>query len=319
MNFSTNQVMQMFVLNDTRTAEPCYIGPLGSQGKLMYQIIDVTSVVDHTDIIDRDNILSVAVQSAAAPSEQLFRKGVRIALNEEYLVDGNPVKGQDYVITINYRGNIGEEDTYSKVVEAHASKGDTPATLLQKLANSFLINRDVEYTPLYELLLLDGTPLTENNVENITAEGFVVVEPVPYWSLGRFEETLMKIDLQTAPIIIDGDDVNDWLEDYKFEAIPSDIVPAIRNSHRVADLEYFCKGERGTSNAKLGWPDTPDYTPLVDPNYPLGYDIVTIHYAFVGANASNQKSEKDIIFVAPAVEGEDINPKFSPILGALEP
>lgn len=318
MNFSTNQVMQMFVLNGTKKAAVNPIKtPDGTAVRgLMIQVVEGTKVVDNTDIIDVKNVLSVTEALATSDGEQLKRKGVLVVLNEDYLVDGNPVKGQDYVITINYRGNIGEEDTYSKVAEAHATKGDTPATLLQKLAESLILNQDVEYTPLYELYLPDGTLLTKENITTVAATGFYIVEPVPYWSLGRFEETLMKIDLQTAPIIVDGDDVIDWLENYKFEAVELASVPAIKNSHRVADLEYFCKGERGTSNAKLGWPDTPDYTPNVDPSLASGYDILTIHYAFVGANASNQKSEKDIILVAPA-GAEGLNTDLAAVKTAI--
>ena len=41
----------------------------------------------------------------------------------------------------------------------------------------------------------------------------------------------------------------------------------------------------------------------VDANHAAGYDILTIHYAYVGANASNQKSEKDIVLVCKSAAG----------------
>jgi hypothetical protein len=147
-------------------------------------------------------------------------------------------------------------------------------------------------------------------------EGFYIVEPKPYWSLGRFPETLMNIDVQTAPIMVNNEKETAWLANYKFAPVSLEGVAPLVNSRRVADLEYFCKGERGTSNALVGWPDTPDYVAKVNPNSKNGYSILTVHYAFVGANASNQKSEKDIIFVAE--RGSDAVALLSNIKSALE-
>ena len=52
---------------------------------------------------------------------------------------------------------------------------------------------------------------------------------------------------------------------------------------------FFIKVKKLNDLAKL---------PTVGSKYAAGYDILTIHYAYVGANASNQKSEKDIVLVA---------------------
>jgi hypothetical protein len=316
MNFSTNQVMQMFVLEGTDTAEVVAIkAPNGEdvRGYIVQIKNSAGDVIDTTDIIDAKNILSVT--ESLAETEQLKRKGLLVKLNPATLVDSKPIAGEDYVITLTYRG-FGEEDTYAKVAVAKATKTDTAATLLQKLAESFILNADVEHTPLYELYTAEGAKVTKANYNTIKDTGFYIVEPIPYWSLGRFAETLMNIDVQTAPI--GEDDETAWLVNYKFTAVPATItaVKAIPNSHRIADLEYFCKGERGTSNALVGWPDTPDYVAKVNPKSTTGYDVLTVHCAFVGANASNQKSEKDIIFVAEA-GGEGLAAELAEIMGAL--
>ena len=76
------------------------------------------------------------------------------------------------------------------------------------------------------------------------------------------------------------------------------------NTHRIADMEYFYKGERGVS-AGLNAPYDLQI-PLdlrVDAGHTAGYDILTIHYAYVGANASNQKSEKDAVLVCKSGAG----------------
>lgn len=299
MNFSTNQVMQLFVLGNTDTAEVVAINTPDKKAVRGY-IVQIKNsdgeVIDTSDIIDAKNILSV--NESFASDEKLNRKGLLVKLNSD-VNEGKPVKGEEYVMTLVYRG-FGEEDTYSKVFSAKVSD-ENPATLLKKLAKNMLDNLNVEYAPLYELYTTEGVKITMANYETaVTANGFYVVEPVPYWSLGRFAETLMHIDVQTAHITLDGEEEQNWLAEYKFKPVDLDGVAAIPNSHRIADLEYFCKGERGTSNALIGWPDTPDYVAKVNPKSANGYDVLTVHCAFVGANASNQKSEKDIIFVAEA-------------------
>lgn len=303
MNFSTNQVMQLFVLGANESAEVKPILALDKETVRGY-IVQIKNekgeVIDTTDIIDAKNILSVT--EALASNDKLKRKGLLVKLNEGLLIEDEegvkrPVSGEDYVMTLTYR-SFGEEDTYAKVVSARAKRGDTQATLLQKLAESLILNADVEVTPLYELYLANGTAITANNLNLITDAGFYIVEPKPYWSLGRFAETLMNVEVQTAPIMVDSESEIAWLSEYKFKPVTIKGVNAIPNTHKVADLEYFCKGERGTSNALVGWPDTPDYIAKVNPNSANGYDMLTVHCAFVGANASNQKSEKDIIFVA---------------------
>ena len=187
---------------------------------------------------------------------------------------------------------------------AHATASDTAATLLQKLAKSFIDNASVEESPLYEVKTTAGVALSDD-VSTITEEGFVIVEAKPYWRMGTFIEALAKIDVSTRPIILSGEEEDKWLDSYKFVADKEGTYStAIMNTHRVADMEYFYKGERGVS-AGLNAPYDLQI-PLdlrVDANHAAGYDILTIHYAYVGANASNQKSEKDAVLVCKSGAG----------------
>lgn len=315
MNFSTNQVMQLFVLGsgDTVDIKPITTPDGATDMGIIVQVKDSkNNVIDASDIIDARNVMHIT--HSLAINDTLSRKGLLVKLNSA-VNGGAPIAGENYVLTLVYRG-FGEEDTYSKVFEAKAVANESAATLLQKLAASALLNMDVEESPLYELYTAAGVAIDKTNVGTITADGFYIVEPVPYWSLGRFAETLMKIDVQVAPVTLEGEEETEWLENYKFVAMPKTVtaVKAIPNTHRIADLEYFCKGERGTSNALVGWPDTPDYKGKVNPDSAAGYDVVTVHCAFVGANASNQKSEKDLIFVAEGGK-TDLHTELAKIVG----
>ena len=296
---STNQVTQFFVVEKTATLKKIK-DPSGAVVTGCQVVVDDR---DTTDVIPAKHVLGVNKVLATADSEKLFRKALKVKLSAN-VNGGAPVAGQDYIISLKFRGHIGEEDTIEKVAMAHATASDTAATLLQKLAKSFIDNASVEESPLYEVKTVAGVALS-NDVSTITEEGFVIVEAKPYWRMGTFIEALAKIDVSTRPIILSGEEEDKWLDSYKFVADKEGTYStAIMNTHRVADMEYFYKGERGVS-AGLNAPYDLQI-PLdlrVDANHAAGYDILTIHYAYVGANASNQKSEKDAVLVCKSGAG----------------
>ena len=296
---STNQVTQFFVVEKTAVLKKIK-DPSGAVVTGYQVVVDDR---DTTDVIPAKHVLGVNKVLATADSEKLFRKALKVKLSAN-VNGGAPVAGQDYIISLKFRGLIGEEDTIEKVAIAHATASDTAATLLQKLAKSFIDNASVEESPLYEVKTVAGVALSDD-VSTITEEGFVIVEAKPYWRMGTFIEALAKIDVSTRPIILSGDEEDKWLDSYKFVADKEGTYStAIMNTHRVADMEYFYKGERGVS-AGLNAPYDLQI-PLdlrVDANHAAGYDILTIHYAYVGANASNQKSEKDAVLVCKSGTG----------------
>ena len=296
---STNQVTQFFVVEKAAVLKKIK-DPSGAVVTGYQVVVDDR---DTTDVIPAKQVLGVNKVLATAASEKLFRKALKVKLSAN-VNGGAPVAGQDYIISLKFRGHIGEEDTIEKVAMAHATASDTAATLLQKLAQSFIDNASVEENPLYEVKTVAGAALS-NDVSTITEEGFVIVEAKPYWRMGTFIEALAKIDVSTRPIILSGEEEDKWLDSYKFVADKEGTYStAIMNTHRVADMEYFYKGEKGVS-AGLNAPYDLQI-PLdlrVDAGHAAGYDILTIHYAYVGANASNQKSEKDAVLVCKSGAG----------------
>lgn len=64
----------------------------------------------------------------------------------------------------------------------------------------------------------------------------------------------------------------------------------------LADLEYFCMGERGDQYRMMGYPNVIPTTYFIDVTTPE-YTIFDIHCAYVGPNEMAQKSEKDITIV----------------------
>lgn len=70
----------------------------------------------------------------------------------------------------------------------------------------------------------------------------------------------------------------------------------IKNGKKIADMEYFCLGERGDIYRNMGWPNTIPTTYMVDPT--KEYNTLEIHYTFTDAGTSSYDSDKDITIVA---------------------
>lgn len=294
---STNNVTQMFVATNSVDKK----AQKTSDGKLLVGYKFIIDDEDTTDLIPVPNTangttLSMSFKKASDASEKLPIKALHVVLNPE-INGGEPVPGEDYTMLLRFRGNIGEEDTIEKVVSVRTSVGETKASFYKKLAQAFIDNSSICGSDLFYVSTTNAMVSAHVDASTIGETGFYIVEPKPYWRLGTFAESTMKIDVTTRPIIVGGVEEGEWLTSYKFVAEAG--ATTLPNTHKVADMEYFYKGERGVS-AFLNAPYA-DQLPVklkVDADHAAGYDILTIHYAYVGDNASNQKSEKDIVIVA---------------------
>jgi hypothetical protein len=115
-----------------------------------------------------------------------------------------------------------------------------------------------------------------------------------------------------APILYNGDERIDWAtsnsdgtvteENGKIAVVPDETAALIGHGEILADLEYFCMGERGDIYRNVGWPNVIPTTYLVDPT--KTYDVIDIHYSYTGSNESVQKSEKDltVLFIPNTID-----------------
>lgn len=81
----------------------------------------------------------------------------------------------------------------------------------------------------------------------------------------------------------------------------------VRNSANIADLEWFCMGERADTFRYAGWPNYVATEYMVDGTDPNGYDVLDIHFYFQGEGFVDDKSEKQLTIVAPAAGGNNVN------------
>lgn len=304
--FSTNQVRQLYVAKALKTPHVLASNAAGSiavkndtaKNHLYFEYKGADNLM-RSDLIDIKNILYAKATDADAMAHEL--KSVTVTLDTN-VNGGAPVAGQDYILRIVFKQYVGmsDEDQYFKYGMVHAYAGMTASDFYKKLALSLVKNFSREVTPLVKFTLtnsddeavpVDATTKESSLTETYTA--LVIDEVEQPWRLGIMEQTPVYFTVQPTTITVNGDErIWGTVED-------TDPAGTIDNGKKIADLEYFCMGERGDIYRGVGFPNNIPTTYLVDPT--VKYNVIDIHYAYVGSNESVQKSEKTITLAVPKV------------------
>ena len=304
--FSTNQVRQLYVAKALNTPHVLAGDAAGSiavkndtaKNHLYFEYKGADNLM-RSDLIDIKNILYVKATDADNMAQKL--KAVTVTLDSNVNGDA-PVAGQDYILRIAFRQYVGmsDEDQYYKYGMVHAYTGMTASDFYKKLALSLAKNFSREVVPLVKFVLtssdgetvpVDATTKEDSLTETYTA--LVINEVEQPWRLGIMEQVPVYFTVQPTTITVNGDE--------RIWGTVNETNPAgtIDNGKKIADLEYFCMGERGDIYRGVGFPHNIPTTYLVDPS--VKYNVIDIHYAYVGSNESVQKSEKTITLVVPKV------------------
>lgn len=311
--FSTNQVRQLYVAealiktsNVTATDAVGSIAVKADTAKthLYFEYMGAGGMT-RSDLIDIKNIL----YAKATDADDLAHDLVKYKLTLDASVNGKtPVAGQDYILRIAFRNYIGlsEEDQYFKYGMVHAVAGMTASDFYKTLALSLVKNFSREEGGLLKFYLETGgkeagsvgtlTGVTKDTKESAltgTYTGIVIEEAPQEWILGVMEQAPVNFTLQPDTITANGDE--------RVWGVVKQVTStnSIPDGHKIADLEYFCMGERGDVYRMVGFPHVIKTKYLVNPDNK--YNVIDIHYAYAGPNESVQKSEKDITIVVPKV------------------
>lgn len=313
MVFSTNQVRQLYVANalkspnaiKTNTAGAIAVKSDTNKTHLYFEYMGAGGIT-RSDLINTDNIIYAKATDADDLAHDLAKYKLTL---DSTINSGNPVAGQDYILRIAFRNYIGlsDEDQYYKYGMVHAYTGMTASDFYKTLAISLVKNFSREEEGLLKFYLetggtkpdtVTGTPaeVTKDTKESSltgTYTGLVIEEAPQEWILGVMEQVPVNFTLQPDSIIADGD--------YRIWGVVKKVAStnSISNGHKIADLEYFCMGERGDVYRMVGFPNVIRTSYLVDPE--SKYNVIDIHYAYIGSNEGVQKSEKDITLVVPKV------------------
>lgn len=298
--FSVNQVRQLYVATSLKTPHVLASDAAGSiavkndtvKSHLYFEYKGADNLM-RSDLIDTKNILYAKATDATAMAHNL--KSVTVALDSN-VNGGAPVTGQDYILRIAFKQYVGmsDEDQYFKYGMVHAYAGMSASEFYKVLAVSLAKNFSREIVPLIKIEIKTASATTEVTPTTKVADlkdtytGVVVTEVEQPWRLGVMAQTPVYFTVQSVPVTVNGDERH-WA------TLTESTSGSIGNGKTIADLEYFCMGERGDMYRQVGWPHNIPTTYLVDPT--KTYCVFDIHYAYVGSNESVQKSEKTITIV----------------------
>ena len=286
MNYSVNQVRQLYVAKALKTPHVLASDAAGSiavkndtaKNHLYFEYKGADNLM-RSDLIDTKNILYAKATDADDMAHEL--KAVTVTLDSDVNA-GAPVAGQDYILRIAFRqfAGMSDEDVYIKYGLVHGVKKMTAANFYTKMKESLEKNFSRELTKLLEFTASES--------------GLVITEVEQDWTLGVKSQVPVYFEVIPTTITYDGDEVV-W--GITAEGNSNTTIP---NSKQLADLEYFCMGERGDQYRNVGWPNVIPTKYILNGEDPDGYDVLDIHYYYEGAGENPQKSEKDITIVAKA-------------------
>ena len=321
--FSTNQVRQLYVATAVKSPHVLASDAAGSiavkndtaKNHMYFEYKGADNLM-RSDLIDIKNILYAKAINADDMAHEL--KAVTVTLDSN-VNSGAPVAGQDYILRIVFKQYVGmsDEDQYFKYGMVHAYAGMDADEFYKVLALSIAKNFSREVVPLIKIEVhskatkskggfdsngyMVVTPTTKDNGKSDTTNPYYatdtlvtdidsirITEVEQPWRLGVMAQTPVYFTVQPVAVMVNSDE-RIWA------TVTEGTNGTIGNGKKIADLEYFCMGERGDMYRGIGFPNNIVTTYLVDPT--KTYYTFDIHYAYVGNNESVQKSEKDITIV----------------------
>ena len=292
--FSTNQNRQFYVANKfvdattgVKNKGEITVKSFGDIDKEVYFQVVGPDTVLRSDRIPVKNINYVKAVKAVDMAVPLKKVTVTLDTNVN---SGNLIVGQDYILRINLRQFYGmsDEDQYFKDAAVHATKGMTAQQFYEAMAKSLNLcfSREVNATK-------DSNPYLKFTG---SSTGLVIEELPQPWHLGTEAQERVLFDV-VPTTVWDGVDDLIW-----GKQVVANSDTKLGNGKKIADLEYFCLGERGDQYRKIGFPNDIETVGMVDPT--KDYDLLEIHYAFTDEGVDSYRSEKDITIAFPA-DGKD--------------
>jgi hypothetical protein len=273
-NFSTNQVMQFYVVD---SADAITILPYEHEKafKIHFNKLGVTS--DKIENVEWAKLTKAAkLQPKAKKTTVTFADDV--------------VVGQDYAVKVSYPevGGAGVESWTTKTAVAYAGKGATKETVVAELVAQ--LTKILGVDGVLTVAPADGGFTITPNVENVKYERGVRPLVIPDFNVAVNQ-------------ITDEGELTTWAT-----LDVASVATSLASGYKLADMEYFAMGERGDEYRMVAYPNhiVTDYkiVPTED------YDVYNVHYSYKGANNQSHKAEKDLIIAVPAgitldAEGKD--------------
>lgn len=304
MVISTNQNRHLYVVNaySATVSEASANGTIGGvkvigDGKDK-ALVFAYKGADGTMGSDRIQLANLNGAKAISAADQIVPLTVKKVVLDGNVNGGAVVSGQDYILRINFRQWIGADEKYQYVKDAAVHATAAMATDSKEFYKAMVAALNTAFSR--EL----GASKTANPYLSFSAgtagseDGIYITEKEQAWSLGTESQERVLFSVQPTTIFVGGAD--------EIWGVVTDVTPAksaavagstgIGNGKKIADLEYFCMGERGDQYRQIGWPNYVPTKYLVDAS--KEYNVLEIHHAFRDEGVNSYRSEKDITIVA---------------------
>ena len=323
--FSTNQVKHLYVAKAV-DANLDTVGDIkfaaAGDNEVVFKYAGNDGVV-RSDLINLDKLIYAKATKASASD---------VYLDSAYVACGTAAANQQYIlkVIIDSFSSLSEEDKGFIFAEYTAKSGDAAKNILAGLAISLAKNaKAAAYSPVINVYVTTqsaGQSLTigtnawkvnasdaESTVVAYGSLAGIVIEAADQpWALGKQEFNLLRFNVTADTIVSSGVETT-WATITKGT---THATAALHNSKRIADLEWFCMGERGDIYRDISWPNSFTFTPLVNPAATYGYHILELAFYYNGDAEDVQHSPKEIVIVAPA-EGATTYTVINNVIGDL--
>ena len=276
--FSTSQVRQLYVVTGLADSTPSTEGNIQVKAtagnKELYFLHKGKGGLVHSDLIPVRLIRSLTQTAYAKMHTKLKSKTITIGSS----ASANAVVGQTYDIKLTFRNYIGmgDEDITVRVGAYTVKSTTTTAQLATALKNA-----------------LEANMAGENLCSVSVASNVITIAEVEQpWELGKFPVAVIPFEVTLGTIVENGVTHNEW--GTVAEGSTSTANDAIK---KLADLEWFCLGDRASQD-RQGGPYALESKTMI--NMGSTYDVINIQYAFQGEGVSAQFSEKTLQLLVPA-------------------
>ena len=311
--FNTNQNRQLYVAK--RFADGTTVPAVGSAtsqvGDLGVKVIDnqLYFTYQGVDGVAKSDFIPVANLSyaKAVKASAMAVKPTKVEITLASGVNsGAPIAGQNYILRIVFKEwmGAGDDSQYFKDIVVHATSGMSASDFYKALlsAANASFSREVNATK-------DSNPYLAFSVDNSTATKFIIEEKEQPWTLGVEAQERVYFEAQPTTVFNGVDDVV-W-----GDVTPVASANTIGNGKKIADLEWFCMGERGDQYRMMGYPNYIDTKYLVDPS--KEYSTLELHFAFTDTGVNSYRSEKDITIAVPNGAAGHVYDVINGIIGAI--
>ena len=304
-NFNTYQTRHLYVAkavdSNVDTIGDIALGTTAENEYFFFKYKNADGLVTRSDLVNPCWIRSVKKTLAADMARPL--KMHTIAVDTSAVTLANLV-GKTLTCTLTFQEYIdySPNSTYSVTAAVVGDSTNTAnATAFHKALAIAIAKALPEKAYPLAKVFSNGSEVTAKTAPaDVTgaAGGVVVVEAPTKYVRGKlngepipFTVAFNLHDGNTGDIVWGSDTVADS------NISGNTVMPA---NYVVADLEYFCLGERGDVNRGSTWPNNFEPTYMVDLS--KNYDIVTVEYYWQGTAENVQKSPR-MIQIACEVSG----------------